>query len=53
MSNLYVRLHSSFWTHQKTLHLRRKLGDAGFWDAEEQPEIIAARAVLKTKEAKP
>ena len=24
-------------------------GDAGFWDAEEQPEIIAARAVLKKK----
>lgn len=31
MSNLYVRLHSSFWTHRKTLHLRRKLGDAAFW----------------------
>jgi hypothetical protein len=31
MSNLYVRLHSSFWTHRKTLQLRRKLGDAAFW----------------------
>jgi hypothetical protein len=24
-------------------------GDAGFWDADEQPEIIAARAALKRK----
>jgi hypothetical protein len=28
-------------------------GDAGFWDAEEVSEIIAARAALKIKEAKP
>lgn len=28
-------------------------GDAGFWDAEEVSEIIAARAALKAKEAKP
>jgi hypothetical protein len=27
-------------------------GDAGFWDAEEVSEIIAARAALKIKEAK-
>ena len=28
-------------------------GDAGFWDADEVSEIIAARAALKAKEAKP
>jgi hypothetical protein len=28
-------------------------GDAGFWDAEEMPQIITARAALKAKEAKP
>jgi cell division septum initiation protein DivIVA len=28
-------------------------GDAGFWDAEEVSEIIAARAALKIKEVKP
>jgi hypothetical protein len=28
-------------------------GDAGFWDAEEVSEILAARAALRAKEAKP
>jgi len=28
-------------------------GDAGWWDAEMAPEIIAARAALENKEAKP
>lgn len=27
-------------------------GDAGFWDVDEQPEIIAARAALQAKDAK-
>lgn len=28
-------------------------GDAGFWDADTFPEVIAARAALNTKEVKP
>ena len=28
-------------------------GDAGFWDADTFPEVIAARAALNTKKAKP
>ena len=28
-------------------------GDAGFWDAETMPEVIAARAALKSTEVQP
>lgn len=31
MSNLYIRLHSSFWTHPKTLLLKKRLGSAAYW----------------------
>ena len=31
MSNLYIRLHSSFWTHPKTLLLKKRLGHAAYW----------------------
>lgn len=29
--SLYVRLHTSFWTHRKTIRLKTRLGEAAFW----------------------
>lgn len=31
MGGLYIRVESRFFTHRKTLHLRRLLGDAALW----------------------